>query len=99
MSGYAEHNYPAFKAAEIRLRAEGHEPVNPANINPDPGNGDVVPGDDRWREFMRNDIKELIYCDAIYLLKGWERSRGAMLEFEIASRMGFEIFTEAVAKL
>lgn len=98
MSGYPDHNFAAFWRAEALLEVLGHEVVNPARINGAPVDGlVVVPGDAKWVEYMQNDIKQLIYCNGIYLLKGWDKSRGASLEFEIASRLGFEIFTEAKA--
>lgn len=41
--------------------------------------------------YMRNDIKHLINCDDIYMLRGWWRSKGARLERHIAKVLGLEI--------
>lgn len=76
MTGYPELNFPAFHREAARLRALGLEVVNPAEINRDPSAG--------WVECMRNDIRELVTCDVIALLPGWEKSRGATLEHHIA---------------
>jgi hypothetical protein len=40
---------------------------------------------------MRNDIKHLINCDDIYMLRGWWRSKGARLERHIAKVLGLGI--------
>lgn len=87
MSGLPDLNFPAFHAAARALRAEGHDVVNPAEINPDPKAD--------WLDCMRADIRELVTCDAIYLLPGWEKSRGARLEAKLAEGLGFRmIFAE-----
>lgn len=85
MTGLPELNFPAFHRAAASLRASGHEVVNPAEINVDPEKG--------WHACMRADIAELVTCDAIALLPGFERSRGARLERHIALELGMrEIF-------
>jgi hypothetical protein len=40
---------------------------------------------------MRNDISQLVTCARIVLLRGWENSKGAMLELRIAKVLGFEV--------
>ena len=45
-----------------------------------------------WEACMRSDIAELVKCDAIQLLHGWENSKGATLEHHIAERLGLQIF-------
>jgi hypothetical protein len=63
-----------FAAAAARLRAEGHEVVNPAE-NPERPS---------WAEYMREAIGQLVTCEAAAFLPGWERSRGARREHSIA---------------
>ena len=70
-------------AEAARLRAIGHQVVNPAEINPDTTMA--------WAECMRRDIAELVTCDAIRLLPGWESSNGARLEEHIAMRLCMQI--------
>ena len=81
-------NFPAFHEAASRLRGQGFEVVNPAEINPD----HAMP----WAECMRRDIAELVTCDVIYLLPGWESSKGATLEHHIATRLGLAVIVEEV---
>ena len=40
---------------------------------------------------MRADIAELVKCDGVALLPGWERSRGASLEAHIAHSLGMRL--------
>jgi hypothetical protein len=47
-----------------------------------------------WKEYMKEDIVSLMECDSIYMLKGWEDSAGARLEFQIAVGLGYEILFE-----
>lgn len=83
ISGMPEHNFPAFHAEAAKLRAAGYEVINPAELNPDPSM--------TWEDCMRVDIRELCTCDAIALMPGWERSKGANLELHIAHRLGLEV--------
>lgn len=83
MTGYPELNFPLFHEHAARLRVEGFEVVNPAEINADPAAG--------WLPCMREDIKQLVDCDAVLALPGWERSRGASLEVHIAKALGLKV--------
>ena len=73
-------NFPAFHAEAARLRESGYEVINPAELNPDTTM--------EWHMAMRKDIAALVTCQAIYMLPGWSRSKGATLEYHIASRLG-----------
>lgn len=84
MTGLPDLNFPAFHAETAKLRAAGHIVINPAEVNPDQGMS--------WEACMRSDIAELVKCDAIQLLHGWENSKGATLEHHIAERLGLRIF-------
>ncbi|MFP3799460.1 DUF4406 domain-containing protein [Paraburkholderia sp. SIMBA_027] len=90
MTGLPDLNFPRFHAEAARLRALGHEVINPAEINPDVGM--------KWADAMRADIRELVTCDGICLLPGFEGSRGARLERHIALELGLEIMYAAVAE-
>ncbi|MBQ7421328.1 MAG: DUF4406 domain-containing protein [Prevotella sp.] len=81
----------AFKVAADRLKAAGYKPINPFD------NGLPQPGD--WRQHMRVDIGMLLGCKYIYLLKGWWVSKGAKLEFDVATSCGIEpLFEEETAE-
>lgn len=76
----------AFNEAEIRLEEQGYVVVNPLD------NG--LPRESNWDEHMKADIKLLMDCDAIYLLKGYQDSKGAMIEYDLARILGYEIIEQ-----
>lgn len=76
----------AFEDAARFLDLKGYEPVNPFD------NG--VAEDADVREHMRADMALLIGCDYIYMLKGWELSKGAKLELDVASSCGIPVMFE-----
>lgn len=93
MSGHPDNNFPAFNAYASALRGLGLDVVNPAEIDvgiPEPAESSL-----EWRDFynacMRADIKALCDCQAIAMMPGWERSKGAHLELHIAHRVGLAV--------
>jgi hypothetical protein len=89
MTGLPHLNFPAFHSAAAHLRTYGYTVINPAEINPDQSMS--------WEDCMRKDIAELVTCAAIYLLPGWEKSKGAVLEHHIAYRLGLHIIIAPVS--
>lgn len=81
MAGLPDNNFPAFFAAEKVLRSKGWEPINPARFNTVFGTEPTGRLLDAVCESERAAIPHL---DAIYLLKGWENSKGAKRELEVA---------------
>lgn len=68
-----------FESAETRFVSQGHEVVNPLKIEHN--------HDKSWESYMKADIAELLKCDAIYMIGDWYKSRGAMLELNIANEL------------
>ena len=71
-----------FERAASELKAEGHVVLSPANAD-DKGND--------WGNTLRNSIKTMMNCDEVHLLPGWQESRGAQLERDIAIRLGMNV--------
>ena len=90
MTGYPDLNFPAFNAAADKLEAEGWDVENPADKG-------IVEGWE-WEDYLRYDVKKVSDCDAIYLLVGWEESKGSRLEWYIASALGLRMIFEQVEK-
>lgn len=84
MTGLPEYNYPAFYRAAELLTTLGFIVHNPAE----------GPALRTYGEYLRRAIGKLIRCDAIYLLNGWQASRGATLELQIAHTLGMRVFYE-----
>ena len=80
MSGIAGYNLPRFRKATLDLESVGFEVVNP-------GRRGVIDGY-TWEQYMRDAIRDLVDCDAVALLDGWQESEGARLEFIIADGLG-----------
>jgi hypothetical protein len=65
-----------FLEAEKRYSSMGHEVINPASLD------DKV--ERSWGEWIIHDLKRMLDCDAIVLLDGWEKSKGADIELTFA---------------
>jgi len=92
MTGIPEYNASAFSKAEKMLTKKGFECVNPFTV----GRGledklNLCTKEEKYFVFMEADINELMKCDCIYLLNGWEKSKGANLENTIATFFGLDI--------
>lgn len=103
MTGYKDFNFPAFMAGAKLLRELGHEVFNPAEhdiklygteMNKSE-TGDVTEAEAKGfdkRVAIKADLTYIIdEADAIALLPGWERSKGANAEFWTAQFLGLEV--------
>lgn len=72
-----------FGQAEERLKRNGFITVNPARMN--------YSGLSR-EQMLEIDLEFLRLCDYIYMLKGWEKSRGACMEYGFARAVGKLIY-------
>ena len=81
MSGHPHYNYPAFNAEAARLRALGYEVENPAD-NPEQA---------QWSDYMRAALTQMMRCDRVAVLPGFDLSRGAMIEVRLAFDLGMPV--------
>ena len=84
MTDMPEYNFPAFNEAAGRLREQGYEVSNPADRG-------VIDGWS-WSDYLRVDLIDLVMCDAIFMLPGWQQSKGARLERHVAEQLGMAIW-------
>ena len=75
-----------FAAVAKAMKRIGVEPVNPLE------NG--LSEHDSWEAHMLKDIVDLLQCKAIYMLQGWQDSKGARIEHYIATEIGIHIMYE-----
>lgn len=66
-------------AEEIELL--GHNPVNPFDLASAPS---YYNEREQYAFYMGEDIEQLLMCDAAYFAKGWDKSKGCMLEHTAA---------------
>lgn len=94
-------NQEAFADAAQRLKAMGHEPVNPHEISVDhegvcrgalikrtADDGQCVWDQHQYGCYMKPDLIALLDCDAYVLLPGWMDSPGASTEYQVARICG-----------
>jgi len=99
ITGHDARNEPAFRRIAEVVRRQGHTPVVPLDIPawshdasvPCPAGYDIGGGHSSacW---LRGDLAWLLRCDALIMLHGWEKSRGARLEWAVATECGLQIF-------
>lgn len=95
MRGLPRYNFPAFDAARDLLKAQGWTAVSPADIDRENGLDETAAHEftpSEIRDFARRDLAAIVECDAIALLPGWERSRGATAEKAVADWIGLPIY-------
>ena len=74
------HYMEQFAEAETKLRIKGYEPINPTRNK-----------GESYKELIDAGLKQLMECDAIYLLPGFEDSKGASLEYHYADIVGIQV--------
>jgi hypothetical protein len=85
MTGIENFNFDAFHEAAKNLRTLCNEVINPAEHF----GGDTSR---KRSEYMRKDIATLLdNIDAVAVLPGWERSKGARLEVAIARELDMKV--------
>ena len=82
VTGHDDLNVPAFESARIMLLESGYRPLIPH---------DFVAEDADWQQAMRRSIETLAKADGVAYLDGWQKSRGARIEYGLARDLGIEI--------
>ena len=70
-----------FASAKAYLESKGHLVMSPH----------VLPLGFDWEDYLEISIEMMMACDAVYVLKGWEESKGTKLEIEMAEKYKMEI--------
>ena len=73
-----------FQLIEDQLTKNGHIAVNPWKVLPyDPKH--------KYEDYMAEDVRVLLTCDAIIMLENWRNSKGAKMEHAIAEIQGMKM--------
>jgi hypothetical protein len=105
MRGVEDFNFPAFDRQAEVLKNQGWRVINPAEMDrengyPSSGPMEYDPAVNyKDQEFMRvaleRDLIEICRnCTAIYMMSGWEKSRGAVAEWHTAKAIGLSMYYE-----
>jgi hypothetical protein len=84
MTGLPNFNHEAFNKAAEYFRSQNKEVFNPAEVF----GGDTT---HLRSEYMRLEIQALLYSTELVMLPGWENSKGALLELQIAEELEMPI--------
>ncbi|KKM73886.1 hypothetical protein LCGC14_1405950 [marine sediment metagenome] len=98
MTGQPNFNREAFE--ELRQYIES-EPGYTAII---PGDGEEYTVDElidmaaatpeNREQWLRKDVEDILRCDEVWVLPGWEQSRGSTFEILIALELGIPVVTK-----
>lgn len=80
-----------FESAVEWLNRNNHNPINPARLN------DILPNL-TYEQYMSIDYKLIELCEAVYMLKGWQKSKGACAELSYAKSLGKKIIYQKYYK-
>jgi hypothetical protein len=98
MTGMAKWNVAGFRSAAAYARRQSWTPVSPIDTRPQ-HDGPCPVGEMQTTEhgthsypcWFAASLAQMVTCDAVLMLPGWEDSRGAKAEWEHASRSGMTI--------
>lgn len=91
MTGYEKFNFDEFNKMEndILINFDGVSVVNPVAISK---KVEAVKENPTYVDYLREDFRELIDCDAVILLDGWRDSGGCQKEVSIARFLNIPCF-------
>ena len=84
MTGYDDFNRKEFNKAALQIDIKGDTPINPA----------ILPDSLTQAEYMDICLAMLRAADAIYMLNGFEESKGAMCELAYAEKLGLKVMEQ-----
>lgn len=80
----AQHN---FSIASRNARSWGMIALDPMNFTHD--------HDCTWESYMKEDLRQMMKCQVIYMQRNWTKSRGARIEHRLAWQLGFNVIYES----
>lgn len=99
-SSYENCNFDRFDEVRDYLKSQGHKPVSPADIDrlfegwdmyPP---GDFSPNKEDVARYMERDMNAIRGANAIYMMTGWEHSKGSRNEKAYAEFLGKQVIIE-----
>jgi hypothetical protein len=109
MRGIKYFNFPSFDMAKRKLTIEGWEVVSPADLDretgfdprslPDEWDWNKTPETFSLQDAIERDLKAIAECEAMYMLDGWQDSKGAIAEKTVAEWHEHEILYQTAPAL
>jgi|SRR5699024_10362310 len=93
MTGLPDYNRPKFNEVEQILTEIGYTVYNPANIEFQLKK-EMPHTTLEWKDYMREALKMMLNCNSIFVIKGYETSKGANIEIELAKKLELNIIYE-----
>lgn len=75
-----------FHVARVEVSKLGCLPICPIH------DVDHTAPDKTWEGYMRRNIRELMACDAILMLRNWKHSKGATEEHDLCLKVGIPVY-------
>lgn len=82
VTGILDRNRPAFERAADQLADAGFDVIVPHHL---------IPVQTSWGDAMRIALRAVLRADALATLDGWQQSRGARLEVQVAEAVGMPV--------
>lgn len=79
-----ENHYEQFENAELWLRLNGYSAINPVKV------ASNLP-DLNYEDLMQVDFALISLADSIFMLDGWQKSKGACAELHYARALGKKV--------
>lgn len=89
-----------FAKVVSKLEKEGWEVIDPSKLDfqqvplDEAGKELDTWSKEAWLIYLKNDMDILTTCDAIYMMQGWSKGNGTLVELGTARRFGLEIIFE-----
>lgn len=82
VTGMPNRNEAQFEAVARQLEAIGFETMVPTRI---------VPPSAKWEAAMKICLSSMTKCDLLIALPGWQASKGAQIEHDVAKKLGIPV--------
>jgi hypothetical protein len=98
MRGYENSNFDMFDRVAAYIKSTGHVPISPAEMDRFYEGWDKYPPYDvsttkaDMKRFITRDLEAILTCQGIYMLPGWEVSKGAIVERALAEFLELNIY-------
>lgn len=99
MTGLPYFNFPAFDKAAEMLATSGWKVYSPAEndrekgLQEDPEGLEIQSDNVTFKDLMKTDLWQVCDSDAVFVLPGWEYSKGALLEVIVAQKVGVPVYS------